>query len=249
MQRFFDKIGNLKRGIQIFLVILCFILFLSLILASISLITNQNYFLRENLAKNLDELINILVLASSLTAFVSIFFTLEQSRRDRKNELQQTTIDLFKELRSERFRNITNNAWDIRQKWSSGDNKFKKKLIKAMFSEKPNQKLGITADHIQSIYDLVGFYTVLSLYRGNEDFIRDLNYFYYGWWRNFLYDLSEFKDGQRISDLFELNEYNNIEFRQEYIANVSFSTALNRLDNLCGFENVPKTLEFHKSGG
>jgi hypothetical protein len=231
---------------------LSFFIFLVVIVGFISLATSHNYFYRIFLGRNVTDLIGIISLAISFTAFFSIIFSLQQTIHNRQNELKQITIDLFKELRGQHFREVRSNCWAVKSKWDkdAAPDGYRSRMIQAMFTEEDN--VDITSEQIQAVYDLIGFYTILSLYRGNENDIRSLNYFYYGWWRKFLYELSEHKDPQRIKYLFahEISPKTRFSLsRQTYIDNVTLKPVLKRLDTLCGFDNLPGDFEMHTSGG
>ena len=239
---------------QILILLILFLFFFIVILSFITFTNGKNYFYCNYLGKNITDLIGILSLSISFTAFASIFFSLQQSKSQRRNELKQITIDLFKELRGQHFREVRDKSWLVKSKWEKNKNGYRQKLIQAMFSDKTNSEEGIniTKDQIQAIYDLIGFYSVLSLYRDNENDIQNLSYFYYGWWRKFLYELAELKDARREEDLFTedfvLN--NKIKFKQQtYVDNVSLKSMLKRLDLLCGFQDLPEDFELHRSGG
>lgn len=239
---------------QLMLLIFSLITFFILVVFLIGYI-EQNQLITSNY-KGIDvtNLLSIFSLAVSLTAFASIIFTLQQTRNDNQNELKQITIDLFKELRGAHFRDARDKAWQVKSKWDKNQKGYQKKLLIAMFTDKTNSESGveISKEQIQAIYDLIGFYSMLSLYEGNETHLKALNYFYYGWWRKFLYELALEKDSRRSTDLFIEDDLKNgkVKFdRDEYIKNISFVSSLKRLDGLCGFKNLPIDFEIHKSGG
>lgn len=237
---------------HIMVMMLSFIMFFVVIVSFISIATQHNYFYRIFLGKNVTDLLGIISLSISFTAFFSIIFSLQQTIHNRQNELKQITVDMFKELRGQHFRQVRSRCWEVKEKWDEDENSdgYRDRLINAMFSDSSDST--ITSEHTQAIYDLIGFYTILSLYRGNENDIRHLNYFYYGWWRKFLYELAEYKDLRRVDYLFDDSELTNHEFKfdkQGYIDNVTLKPVLKRLDILCGFENLPGKLNMHKSGG
>lgn len=234
------------------LFIVVFIFSFLLIVIFLSYFTHTNFFDSNAFNNKLTDLISLLSLSATISAFTSIYFSINEAKNARSNELKQTTIDLFRELRSERFTKVTTHCWAIKTKWDKNESDYKSKLISSMFSEIENLEsdIQITKEQIQAIWDLTGFFTILSLYNDNNDDIKKLNYFYYGWWRKFLYELAELRDDRRIRDTFSFEDCRNINFnRNTYVDNVTLKPILQRLDKLCGFENIPESFEFHKSGG
>jgi Tfp pilus assembly protein PilV len=55
--------------------------------------------------------------AISVTGFVSIIITIIQSRQSIQQDIQQSSVDLFKELRSEKFIDARRRAWIVKEKW------------------------------------------------------------------------------------------------------------------------------------
>ncbi len=139
----------------------------------------------------------------------------------------------------------------VKELWKKEGDDYRNTFIEALLDEEekitPNGQK-ITTIQTQAIYDLIAFYTMLSLYEKSGKNIRMLNYFYYPWWRNFLYEIIEKRDELRHQGTFESIE-NQAETacfnKEQFKVNTSFITTLKRLDNLCGFDKLDKKFIFY----
>ncbi|MCX2584354.1 hypothetical protein OQ267_11135 [Pedobacter sp. MR22-3] len=167
-------------------------------------------------------------------------------QEDKDNgQLQQVTIDLFKEFRSEQMSKARSNAWQMKQKWYEADessrDRFRKMLVIAMVSEKTVNNAGICIErqHLRAVNDMISFYTMLSLYSKNSKNITELNYFYYPWWRGFLKELTNECDKKTKECLNSDEQLAVPNFNKgEYFDNLSHISAFIRLDKICGFEDL-----------
>lgn len=192
--------------------------------------------------KRLDGLIKILGTSISITGFVSIIVTIIQSRKTIQKDLQQSTIDLFKEFRSEKFKNTRDRVWGLMNNWMQTEG-FKQKFIDYNFKQ-DNKKVEEELDKdIKALYDMLEFYLILSVYEGNENVLKALRYFYYGWYRHFLYDIAkEIESNRQVNPL--LSSY-----KTSYLSDLSYVSNLERLDRLCGLDKIPKNTIIHFDGG
>jgi ABC-type multidrug transport system fused ATPase/permease subunit len=238
----------LGRAFLIFLLIVSVFLILFLgIYILISFINNidWNYIKDQD---NIDKLINILVLAFSASAFFAILLTVYYESRRRRNELQQITIDLFKEWRSQAFREARLTASKhVLKQWHDVD--FRDAFCKSFIAVETRNNFKVPEEHIQAVSDIIGFYSILSLYRGNQEDIKNLSYFYYGWWRKLLYDVAFFRDNQRqnIVASTETLKANSVKLdRDNYLNSIMLVPVLKRLDKLCEFTGVPTDYDLMK---
>lgn len=188
-----------------------------------------------------------------VTAWIAIEFNNYQKNSQsasEKDRRQQATIDLFKEFRSDRMRNARYGAWKVKIIWdSAADEKFKDEFIRALVGEIEIGRgtIDIQKDDIRAVYDLFAFYNMLSLYEKNEIHIKNLNYFYYGWWRKFLYEIADKYDKRKSQEIsttapMELDS----DFRKEFIHAISFKRTLKQLDKLCGFNDLAEDFSIYK---
>lgn len=92
------------------------------------------------------------------------------------------------------------------------------------------------------VYELLEFYLIASSLENHESILKSLRYFYYGWWRHFLYDVGGEIESRR--GIHEDVKKNN----SDYLDNISYVKNLERLDMLCGLENLPKDISIHANG-
>lgn len=155
--------------------------------------------------------------------------------------MQQITIDLFKEWRSPAMREARLTASKhVQKNWSNPE--FRDAFCKSFIAVETSSSFKVVEEHIQAVSDIIGFYSVLSLYRGNQDDIKNLSYFYYGWWRKLLYDVAAFRDIQResIVESVDLLKQKGIKLnRNEYMNSIKLIPVLHRLDKLCMLSGVP----------
>lgn len=190
---------------------------------------------------NISELLNILVLAFSASAFIAILLTVYYESKRRRNELQQITIDLFKEWRSPAFREARLTASkNVLKRWQ--DDAYREAFCKSFIAVETRENFKVPEVHIQAVSDIIGFYSILSLYRGNQEDIKNLSYFYYGWWRKLLYDIANYRDKQReaiVESQLNLKNKGILINRREYMNSIKLEPVLKRLDKLCQFTGLP----------
>ena len=222
------------------LIIIGFLLLFYGLYVFISYITHIDWNFISN-KNNISELINILILAFSGSALFAILITVYYESKRRRNELQQITIELFKEWRSPVFREARlTAAKHVLKKWQDED--FRDKFCKSFIAVEARKNLKIPEEHIQAVSDIIGFYSVLSLYRGNQEDIKNLSYFYYGWWRKLLYDIAHYRDVQRegiVASSESLKKQGVLLNRKNYMNSIKLVPVLQRLDKLCEFSGVP----------
>ncbi|RYE13480.1 MAG: hypothetical protein EOP45_21125 [Sphingobacteriaceae bacterium] len=98
-------------------------------------------------------------------------------------------------------------------------------------------------EDIKVVYQLLEFYLLVSVYEGNQNVLKALRYFYYGWWRHFLYDFAfEIESVTKTNEILKNGH-------TDYLQDISYIATLQRLDKLCGLENVPKDIVMHFDGG
>lgn len=236
------------RALLIFLLIVVSFLLLFLgIYVLISYINHIDWSFISN-QENIAELINILVLAFSGSAFLAILLTVYYESKRRRNELQQITIDLFKEWRSQAFREARLTASkNVLKRWH--DAEFREAFCKSFIAVETRANFKVPEEHIQAVSDIIGFYSILSLYRGNQEDIKNLSYFYYGWWRKLLYDVAYYRDAQRegiVASQVTLNAQGIRLNRQNYMNSIMLVPVLKRLDKLCEFDGVPTDYDLMK---
>lgn len=192
--------------------------------------------------RRLDGISKILGLSISITGFVSIIITIIQSRQSLQRDIQQSSVDLFKELRSEKFIDARRRAWIVKEKWYD-EKGYKEKLIKYNFSSRDKVKDEGLDHDMKVVYQLFEFYLLVSVYEGNEKILKALRYFYYGWWRHFLYDFaSEIEGNTKTNDMLKNPGVH-------YLQDISYIATLQRLDILCGLECIPRETVLHFDGG
>ncbi|WP_339715478.1 hypothetical protein [uncultured Kriegella sp.] len=77
----------------------------------------------------------------------------------------------------------------------------------------------------------------------NKEILQSLRYFYYGWWRKFLYEIAhEIESNRNINEII-------INAKSDYLENISYTKNLERLDKICGLEDIPKNIEIHHNAG
>lgn len=238
------KVGNyLTQGAPLFLAIL-----LGSILLSIGVYFSMNYvigfdiLLENDYSKKLDSLCKIVGISISLIGFVSIIITINQSRKSIQRDVQQNSVELFKELRNQEFLSARRRAWKVKEKWYNEEG-YRYNLIIYNFqkiSEQTNPELD---QEIKDVYQLLEFYLLVSQYEGNPAVLKSLRYFYYGWWRPFLYDFA-----YQIENNSKVNEQIKNE-QSSYFEDISYTNTLRRLDQLCGLSKFPENTIFHFDGG
>jgi hypothetical protein len=193
----------------------------------------------------------ISILTLVITAWIAIKFNDYQIRQQKisdSNELQQTTIELFKEFRSDKLRFARDNAWEVKKKWDADtEGTYRKQYIKSMIKEQEfdDGTIKIKKDEFKGVYDLFAFYIMLGLYSNNETNIRNLNYFYYEWWRKFLCEIAIEYDKLKkfdISNDTTLDDKTKFS-KNDFLDNISLTRPLVKLDQICGFDSLEK--EFH----
>ena len=236
------------RAFFIFLLIItCFVLLFLGIYIFISFINNIDWSYITDQG-NISELINILVLAFSASAFIAILLTVYYESKRRRNELQQITIELFKEWRSPAFREARLTASkNVLKRWQ--DKEYREAFCKSFIAVETRANFKVPEAHIQAVSDIIGFYSILSLYRGNQEDIKNLSYFYYGWWRKLLYDIAQYRDEQReaiVEPQVSLKTKGIQINRKEYMNSIKLVPVLKRLDKLCEFTGVPTDYDLMK---
>lgn len=192
-------------------------------------------------AKKLDAIIKILTTSISITGFISVIFAIIYSQKNIQREIQNRTIELFKEFNSNRFKEIRSKAWIIKHKWYN-DKNYKNRFLELSYNSTLRK-----ADHeidreISVVYELLEFYLIVSSCEGNESILRGVRYFYYGWWRPFLYDVgSEIEDRRGICPIVT-------SIKNDYVDNISYIKNLEKLDKICGLDKIPKDMIIHGDG-
>lgn len=202
----------------------------------------------------LSPIISLLTLV--VTSYLAFEFNNYQRRQQKikdDEQLQQTTIELFKEWRSVSVLAARKKAWSVKRKWEA-NKEFRPIFIEAMVMEEDyegnSDAESVTEAEFRAIYDMFAFYNMLSLYSRNEKNIRNLNYFSYPWWRHFLYEVAIEYDKLKVNYIFDENNKNQKIYRR-FKDNISFTYYLKRLDSICGFVGIDEPendelFEFYK---
>lgn len=223
------------------LIVLLGILFSIIIYFVTNTIIEYDVLVEPDKDKKLDALIKIIGISISITGFLSIIVTIIQTKKSVQRDIQQTTIHLFKEFNSDSFRDKRTRGWEVMEKWYSEDG-YKKRFLEYNLGETITTKDEELGKDIRAIYTLLEFYLVVSVNGTNKDLLKAVRYFYYGWWRHFLYDIGE--------ELENLRKVDNILLRRDndYLKSISYIEHLNKLDKLCGLENIPTETKLHLNG-
>ncbi|TYA74930.1 hypothetical protein [Seonamhaeicola marinus] len=188
------------------------------------------------------EFLNILTPAISIVGFLSIILTIVYTRKSILRELNSGTQELFSLFRSEKNEALRYRAWEVKQKWENEPG-YKKKLIDYKYGEREETKNKKLNKDINSVFEILEFYLMLSNYHDNKQLFKSYRYFYYGWWRKFLYDI-----GGEIEKSRKCNE-NIRKSHPDYFKAISYTESLKRLDEICGFHDIPIDEEIHYDGG
>lgn len=193
-----------------------------------------------NSEKKLEGFVKIIGISISITGFASLIITIIQSRKSEKQTIQESTISLYKEFRSENFKLKRSRAWKVLTKWFD-EVGYKESLLSYHLGnpEEVNQDFN---EDINAIHGMLEFYMIISVYSENEESLKALNYFYYGWWRHFLYDYSICVESHRV-----INPIVS-KYAKSYLYDVSYSSHLIKLDKLCGLSHIPKNTKIHNDG-
>jgi hypothetical protein len=120
---------------------------------------------------------------------------------------------------------------------------YRQELMDYNFSDRYLVKSPELDVGIRSVYELLEFYLLISVYDDNKNNLQALRYYYYGWWRQFLYEFAnEVEYRTKIDQGID-------EHHPTYRKDISYTSSLERLDRLCGFENLPKNFKIHGDGG
>lgn len=224
------------------LIVLLGILFFIIIYWFVDIFVGYNIFNESDKVKRLDATIKILGTSISLTGFISIIVAIIYSKKSIQQDIQKGTIELFQEFNGERFKSIRGEAWKVKEKWYNEKN-YRKRFLDYNLNiadRKTNKELD---KDIGVIYELLEFYLIVSSYDGNQQILRSLRYFYYGWWRPFLYDIGgEIEKNRGINPIL-------FQTKNEYIDNISYVKNLEKLDEICGLQKIAKDIEIHYDGG
>lgn len=196
--------------------------------------------------KRLDGITKILGVSIAVTGFVSIIFSIIQSRESIQHSVDESVIELFRDLRSPEFIESRRRAWIIKEKWFQDDGVYKQKFLDYNFStrkEKIKKDQKELDEDIKAVYQLIEFYLLVSSYKGSVRLMKQLRFFYYGWWRHFLYDFAhEIERTTKTSPKLQ-------DPKSTYLRDISYTGTLERLDRLCGFQGMDRTLVLHEDGG
>lgn len=225
-----------------FLILLLGILFSTVIYFFINVFVEYDILTEPHNNIRLDGTIKIIGTAISLTGFISIIVAIIYSKKSIQRDAQKGAIELFQEFNGKEFKKTRTKAWAVKYKWENEKN-YKKKFLNYNFSnavKKDDKKLN---KEINVVYKLLEFYLVISTYKENKDILQSLRYFYYGWWRPFLYDIAnEIENNRKINNKVQ-------EAKSDYIENIMYTRNLERLDQICGLENIPRDTKIHLDGG
>lgn len=193
----------------------------------------------------------IATLSLLVTTYIVYEFNVYQKDKNRKadgEQLQQTTINLFKEFRSPQMAASRSVAWKLKKKWdaesgASNNWRFRKALIEAMVNEKHvvlDDDNYISNEDLRAVNDIISFYTMLSLYQDNGHNIKALNYFYYPWWRAFLVELCKEVEELTCCCIVQNPALSLQGFDVgDYSDNMKMGNALRALDVICVFKGLP----------
>lgn len=178
--------------------------------------------------------IYITLLTLVITAWIAIEFNNFQKR--------QTTIQLFKEFRTEKIVTHRSKAWEVKKEWDKAGNKvYRNAFIEAMIAEKnedyvvPHKSVKITSEQVRGVYELFAIYSMLSTHTNQRRTMESLNYFYYAWWREFLYEVAEKYDSKREEYVNDIIRQQKTKYAKAFLKNIKFKPKLMELDKICGF--------------
>lgn len=198
------------------------------------------------------QIVSILTLI--VTSWIALTFNryqIKQQEATTQRDLQKSTIDLFRELRNENFRKARDVSWEVRKQWDQDipGGAYRTQFIISMLDENPYQDddICITQEHIDAVYELFAFYTMLGVHQKNEDSLKSLNYFYYAWWRKFLYEIATAYDVKKTNKItIHPDLRNNPDFDQTaFSRNISLTEPLIKLDIICGFQKLSKEIDIY----
>ncbi|WP_299436655.1 hypothetical protein, partial [uncultured Maribacter sp.] len=208
----------------------------------VDVFVEYDIFSEPNRDKRLDGTLKIIGTAISLTGFISIIVVIIYSKKSIQRDVQKGTIELFQEFNGERFKEIRTKAWVVKEKWENKKN-YKSKFLEYNFGKGEKKENKELTEEINVIYKLLEFYLIISTFEENKSILQSLRYFYYGWWRKFLYEIAaEIEDNRDINDIVKNG-------KSDYLDNISYVKNLERLDKICGLENIPKNIAIHNDGG
>ncbi len=100
--------------------------------------------------------------------------------------------------------------------------------------------------YIYGIYNLLDFYCMLKEYQPDTKSIQNVNYFFYDWWRSFLYEVAILYDEENRR---RLNPDLKIKIKKikNFEESISFTTKLNELDKICGFDLLDEKIEIYQN--
>ncbi|MEJ7736122.1 MAG: hypothetical protein WKF97_14385 [Chitinophagaceae bacterium] len=187
----------------------------------------------------------IALLTLCVTGWIAFEFNSYQKR--------QTTIQLFKEFRTEELRKSRSKAWEVKANWNDNTKStYRQGFINSMIEETESCISGtpIDKEQIQAVFDLLAFYTMLSTYKHEGKTIRHLNYFYYAWWRKFLVEVATMYDTEREKNFNEeIITHKKKGFDSKcFLQSIKYVPKLKKLDNICGLtklDNITSTYDIY----
>lgn len=194
------------------------------------------------------------IIVSVMTLFATIMVSMviqhyqsRQKKNDEKAMVQQVIIELFKEFRSPQMRRARTLSWQVKKKWDTNP-EFRQKAPWCMVIETEDKVINFSNEERKGLFDLLSFYKRISLHddlynkKVSSKIVKQLNCFYYFWWRRFLYEIVEEYD--RLEEKC-ISKAIDPELRRELIKNVTFQETLERMDKMCGLTKVAIKIELH----
>ncbi|WP_421825925.1 hypothetical protein [Larkinella sp.] len=185
----------------------------------------------------------------SVAGFLSLIVSIKIFRDTDRRQLSQATLNLFEKFTDTKFAEIRYAAWEVRRKWFH-EKGYKEKYIASAFP--PNDvESEMSSDNdfredIKNVRDLFDFFSTLVAYEDSKETIRICRLFYYGWWRNFLYEIAKVSD-QYYTPNIEIKQKYKYTFNYSlYAKTVSYVAILKKLDIIFEFEGVKEEEIFHK---
>ena len=184
-----------------------------------------------------------------ITSLIAYFFGKYQNLEQNRHSI----FNLFREFSNDKNLKARNNAWKFKKIWNEfSELGCREKIVLAMIKEenmtltgKNAKKVTIKLKYIQGVYDLLSFYSMLRDYHTSTQNIQAVNYFYYGWWRKFLYEVVDLYDKMRLSNvnpnIDQIKEFDSKKFKE----NITFKPKLRDLDKLCGFDKLQEDFEIY----
>lgn len=178
------------------------------------------------------KIIQVSITASGFAgALHSLNIAINRTKRNKKLE----GVSLFDKFIDEPMRQLRQDAWQVKIRWEN-DSGYKEKILKLFSSEEKinDEQVKEELREFYKVIKMMSFYDMLSLHEQHKKTIIHLKYFYFDWWRKFLFEVAYELDNRRIS---------KGSLPKGYLENTKYTTSLERLDKMLGFDSFPRDKE------